>query len=576
METGEGDMRAPSPPRRPPSPGGEEGGAEGAPPRGGPHIYHTLSGRGTPAIASETDREKRREMLARLQAIMELGGDEREQLRLMRDEVSELVLGPLANEFLSLISGATDPVDPQTMGVAEMARVAVRVLASEERMMTESMRRADRVMEGSARQTKDWVRGRVGRQEEALEDVKVELARRARSEEDTRAQIEDLTRQMAALQEQNCYWREEAARAARAGRPGRRAKGPRTFVDPPTEFGRQPLVGEIDKMKQARFTFPDNGSFSGQADSRMTVERYLSHLTKAQNSLKLTKADFEDKLCAGASGPAQTTIENALRRGLSLEAIYTTLLEKYSKTDTPEQAEAKLAVYVPTGGETIGVIVDEVGQLAGQASAHFVAKEAADAFEESLMRKTILRILPPSAATSLKLKLLEADQYGKLSRDQLISEILSLRDFLNDEMAKQKPKKTVASKVVCQGGGKQPGAVECVEGVPLEEVMRKQDEMRLSALAQRPAEPSPAKPAREAEAKTDVGKIVSEVLQLANRNPPKPPMPPPPPPAPYYLPPPIMMGGAPPLPVGPPPMFGPPAAGGQAVLSAAATPPPLP
>ena len=386
---------------------------------------------GTKTQSADQEKESRRKLVEKLDLIVNEGGDEREKLHLLRDVVNELSLGPLSNELISLISRASDSAEQQTIGVCELGQIAVQSFVSEERMIDKSTKNARQRMEGIARQTKEWARDRVERQEEVLEDLRANLAQQSEAEVDIQAKLEALTRQIAALEQQNCYWRDEANRAMQVAS---RAKGPHMIVDPPSDFGFQPLVGEIDKMRLAKFIFPGNGSFSGQADSRMTVERYLSNLTKAQNSLKLTRADFEDKLCAGASGPAQTTIENALRRGLSLEAIYTTLLEKYSKRETPEQAEAKLAAYMPVRTAKIGEILDHIGGLAWEAASQFDSDKVAQAIEEHLIRRTILRVLPPSASTSLKLKLFEADQRVKLTRDELITEILSLKDFLDGEL----------------------------------------------------------------------------------------------------------------------------------------------
>ena len=190
-------------------------------------------------------------------------------------------------------------------------------------------------------------------------------------------------------------------------------------VKPPDAYSSMPTLNSDARMKTANSIFPKT-PFTGKGPP--FVQEFLMSMNTAQSLVRLSRSEFQSFLQKGCSGEPYITIAQGLLSGLTVEALYQTLLQQYDNSISPAQAGAKLLSLRASKDMTFAKLTTIAQNLAGRAGAIYTNDDerrnvfnidASAALKRSL--PTYSKTLASETQVQLNHELEEAPTYHQLT-----------------------------------------------------------------------------------------------------------------------------------------------------------------
>ena len=170
------------------------------------------------------------------------------------------------------------------------------------------------------------------------------------------------------------------------------------MVPPKTFSGKQKMETVDDKNKVDK-AFKTTKTFSGKS-ADMTLNEYLTHLTYAQNCVKLNEDDFLKVMLSTSTGEAHTLIQSQIEVGRRVTDIYDILIGTYDDRIPIHEAGEKLSAYVASKNKTLVEVQGDITRLASRASKAIPAEGRAKHYDH-LAYHALLRALPNESETKV-------------------------------------------------------------------------------------------------------------------------------------------------------------------------------
>ena len=169
----------------------------------------------------------------------------------------------------------------------------------------------------------------------------------------------------------------------------------RNAVVPPTNFPDEKKINNSAKLLEACKLFPKGGGrFTGEKNSPINVNEFLTTMNEVQEFLQLTEKEFKNRVLGSTTGRAHELISYWIEQGYPVSKIYYQLHLNFNKQDTPFAARQKLQNFKAYKNKGSAETEATIAQLALKAVQTIPYGAGRDSYFDHLCATTYIDSLP--------------------------------------------------------------------------------------------------------------------------------------------------------------------------------------